>query len=244
MRYLSWTIKFSKLNFLTKIRYIRKYHGTCIKKLYMILTPLLLLSIYYKINLVGYTFTLFMCCLFLIESYIILRQYQNTKYVKIIKTVWKPLKYFIGISITIKVLGEVNTYIYIQLLFENPKNYPAAVAALTSIFSLLTIFSIFTVIFYLASMSLFFKKDNALIVIGRIIPAFTIVVILFFTSSLSESYVKNDLAKQIIRHTVFYPNYSKCVNVDNNVSISFTDENNTVLTFDEKYNLFRKVPCN
>lgn len=238
-----WFKKFFSFNLFTKYRYIKRYHDIFIKKSYTILTFFLILSAFYKLFIITSLLLFIICCIFLIESYLILRQYQNTKYVKIIKIVWKPLKYFIGIAITIYVLGDVNTYLYLQLS-ENPKNYPTAVTALTSIFSLLTIFSIFTIIFYFASLFLFFKKDNFLIVIGRVIPAFTIVIILFFSSSFSESYVKNNLAKKIIRHTVFYQNNTTCKNLDSNISISFTDENNTVLIYDEKYNTFIKRPCN
>lgn len=141
--------------------------------------------------------------------------------------------------IAIWAMGNANEFIYLQLR-ENPNNYPLAVNALISVFTIVNITVVFSWIFFIVAMLFTWSGATIFTRVGRSIALFTFVSIYIFYFD----DITNGIGKKVIIHTSFYPNL-QCINPDlTSKKISFTSDNNIVLTYNEKRKKFEHEKCN
>lgn len=181
---------------------------------------------------------IFVCSIFIMEALQLLQKYKNSNFDKLLK-IWKYAKYIIMSAIAIWAMGNANEFIYLQLR-ENPKNYPLAVNALISVFTIVNITVVFSWIFFIVAMLFTWSGATIFTRTGRSIALFTFVSIYIFYFD----DITNGIGKKVIIHTSFYPNL-ECINPDlTSKKISFTSDNNTVLIYNEKRKKFEHVKCN
>lgn len=181
---------------------------------------------------------IFLCSIFIVEALQLLQKYKNANFDKLLK-IWKYAQYMIMSAIAIWAMGNANEFIYLQLR-ENPNNYPLAVNALILVFTIVNITVIFSWIFFIVAMLFTWSGASIFIRAGRSIALliFVSIYIFYFDD------ITNGISKKVIIHTSFYPNL-QCINPDlRSKEISFTSDNNIVLTYNEKRKKFEHVKCN
>lgn len=178
------------------------------------------------------------CSLFIIETLLLFQKYKNANFDKLLK-IWKYAKYLIMSFIAIWAMANANEFIYLQLR-ENPNNYPLAVNALISVFTIVNITVVFAWIFFIVAMLFTWSGASIFTRTGRSIALliFVSIYIFYFDD------ITNGISKKVIIHTSFYPNL-QCMNPDlTSKKISFTSDNNIVLTYNEKRKKFEHIKCN
>ena len=235
--------KFKKMRLKHKIRYLSWYSDILIQKAYIFCLLLMLIASYCKLGvLIIGILLLCVCILFIIEGLSFLIKFKNNSYILYTKKIWTWAKYPITITIAILVAGDVNTFIYTELL-ENPKNYPSAIVSLTAIFTIIKEFYYLLAIFYILILIPAFRRNNYFVAMARVIALLFIGSALFIFTVYIEKTKKN-IGQTVILHTSFYPNLEcKNTGLPPSVLFSFTENKNDILVFDEVNKKFRKVPC-
>lgn len=180
---------------------------------------------------------IFICSLFMIETLFLFQKYKNVNFDTLLK-IWKYGKYLVMSFIAILAMGNTNEFIYLQLR-ENPNNYPLAVTALISVFTIVNITVIFSWIFFIAAILFTWSGATIFTRLGRSIALFifiSIYIINFYD-------ITNKVGKKVIMTTSFYPNLQCSNPALLNQKIALTSNNDIVLTYNEKSNLFEHVKC-
>lgn len=225
--------------FNVKFRFVKRYFRDITQLLYAFLTIFLLIALFKQLTIISLTLIVLISILFISESLFIFARYKDSRIFKIAKSIWPPIKFLFGMFITIWAMGNANQYIYLHL-HENPKNYPLAVAALTSIYSFVNILIVVSFIFYI--FGIFISRDKSVAKwFGRMIATFTISIFLFLSSQI----ILEIFAPKVILHTAFFPNRD-CTNLTpilEPIPIALTNREDEVLVFNRQTSSFNHVPC-
>lgn len=218
--------------------YLTNNHETIIPTSYIIAVIALTISARTSCITCSFLIVILICFLFIVEAFLLFQKYQNLNFDIFLK-IWKYGKYLIMTFIAIVAMSNTNEFISLQLR-ENPSNYPLAVTALTSVFTIINIAVIFSWIFFIAAILFTSSGTTIFTRLGRSIALFIFISIYI----IKFDAITNSIGQKIIIMTSFSPNL-QCTNPTLlGQKVAFTNNNNIMLTYNPEKKLFEHVKCN